>query len=263
MILKEIVGERGDVITLLEPGNSPHTYEPDPSDAMQVEGATALFYVSENLDGWAASFDGPPKVKVLDFLPVEMRLQGIAHHDEAEAAEEHHHGETGYDPHFWTDPISVREVLPGIVDKLALFDPDGAEDYRNNSFNFTVSLDELDNAISEKMNPFFEAPVMLFHPSFQYFIHRYNLTFAGVIEPFPGREPSPAYLAELVDTIQTQHIKALFTEPQLPKAPAETIAQETGLPIFELDPNGGIEGRRTYDELMLYNADIYVQAFSL
>ena len=35
---------------------------------------------------------------------------------------------------------------------------------------------------------------------------------------------------------------------------AEVVAEAAGLPLFELDPNGGTQGRMTYSELVLFNA---------
>jgi ABC-type Zn uptake system ZnuABC Zn-binding protein ZnuA len=80
------------------------------------------------------------------------------------------------------------------------------------------------------------------------------LRLAGAIEPFPGREPSPKFLHDLISTTKRLQIKALFTEPQLPERPARVMAEAAGIPVYQLDPEGGQEGLRSYSEIILYNA---------
>ncbi|MBI3735894.1 hypothetical protein HY256_05215, partial [Candidatus Sumerlaeota bacterium] len=42
--------------------------------------------------------------------------------------------------------------------------------------------------------------------------------------------------------------------------PAEALAEAAGAKIAELDPNGGMEGRRAYSDLILYNANSLAEA---
>ncbi len=71
---------------------------------------------------------------------------------------------------------------------------------------------------------------LLFHPSFGYLFRRYGIELAGVIEEFPGKEPSPKYLQQLTQIIKARHIRAIFTETLLPRQPAQVIAEATGVP---------------------------------
>jgi len=245
----------------LPPGASPHTYDPKPSDIAAIEGATALFYVDDSLDGWVADFDVKHKVAVFEMLPEEMWLEMDDHgHGEHRIKEDGH--KHSIDPHFWTKPMAVKAVLPQLVIELSKLDPGGKDKYGSNAQSFAVKLDELHEEVTRLMKPYSGESLLLFHPSFNYFADAYGLEIAGVIEPFPGKEPSPKYLINLVKTIKAHDVKAIFTEPQLPLAPARTIANETGLPLYILDPLGGVEGRRTYGELILYNVITIAEAFS-
>ena len=143
---------------------------------------------------------------------------------------------------------------------VARADPDGAGEYQANAGEFTRQLDKLNQELERIVSGIKGRPVFLFHPSFQYFLKRYGLVFAGSIEPFPGREPSPKYLQEMVERLQAAGAKAIFTEPQLSPRPAEIIAEAAGVRVFELDPNGGVEGRETYSDLLLYNARVLREA---
>ncbi|MCC6488857.1 MAG: zinc ABC transporter substrate-binding protein [Candidatus Hydrogenedentes bacterium] len=252
-ILRELAGARLEVHTLLAPGASPHTYEPRPSDAQLVESGLALFYVAENLDGWAARLPAKRRVRVLDMLPDEKRL----HWDEAEPhvhAHDHASEEGEWDPHFWSDPGTVKAILPALVTELSEIDPEGAGEYAAQAERFGAELDALDAEVAEKMSPLKGRPVVMFHPSWNYFLARYGLRLVGLVEAAPGKEASPQYLTDLVETLRKEEITAVFTEPQLARRPAEVVSEAGSVPLYELDPIGGVPGKMTYRELILANA---------
>ncbi|MEJ2032432.1 MAG: metal ABC transporter substrate-binding protein [Deltaproteobacteria bacterium] len=256
-ILEEVVGERAEVKQLLPPGSSPHTFEPKPSDAVMLERALALFYVGPNLDReWTQGLPAAHKIEALQLIPKECLLPMTAH-EHGEGEEEHNHGhiEAGtIDPHLWTDPLTVKAMLPALVEKLSTLDPGGRAAYERNGKAFAVRLERLNAEVGKLLVPVQGKPILLFHPSFQYLIARYHLKLAGLIEPFPGREPSPRTLERLIKKIRRLNVRALFTEPQLPVRPARVIAETADLKLYQLDPLGGIKGRQSYEEIILYNA---------
>ena len=105
--------------------------------------------------------------------------------------------------------------------------------------------------------------VFLFHPSFLYLLKRYGLVYGGSIEPSAGKEPSPNSIVNLVKKIKESGVHAIFSEPQFPEAPAKAVAEAAHVNIFTLDPNGGIKGRETYSEIIMYNVRILKTALDL
>ncbi|NUM52339.1 MAG: zinc ABC transporter substrate-binding protein [Candidatus Hydrogenedentes bacterium] len=259
-IVAELVGDRGEVSELLAPGASPHTYEPRPSDAMAAESALAVFYAAEDIDAWAAKLPAKTRIEMFSLVPASDRIEYDADGEHDDHDEDGHHHETGYNGHFWSDPRIVSAIIPNLVEKLIELDPAGADTYRNNASRFSAELNELDSEMKSAFAGLENRPVFMFHPSWSYFMRRYGLTVGGMVEPFPGKEPTPKYIDELVDAARAKGVRAVFTEPQLPRRPAEVIAEACQLSLFELDPNGGGEGRRTYRELITYNADMLKKA---
>ncbi|MFH1051106.1 MAG: metal ABC transporter substrate-binding protein [bacterium] len=258
-ILKEITGISAEIITLVGPGASPHTYTPKPSQVVKAQKADALFYISEYLDGWASNLSTKKKYKLIDLLPKSYRLnfESDEHHDH----DGHKHNTKNVvDPHFWTDPLTVKAIVSIILKKLISVNPENEDIYRNNAEAFEKKLDALNLEIKTKMKRFEGEPVFLFHPSFRYFLKRYGLKYMGSIETSPGKEPSADYTMKLIKKIKSAKAKALFTEPQLPSGPVMTIAEGANLKYYTLDPLGGIENLRTYFELIRYNTDIFVEA---
>lgn len=49
-------------------------------------------------------------------------------------------------------------------------------------------------------------------------------------------------------------------EVQLSRRPAEVLAAEANVALYELDPKGGVAGRDTYEQLLLFNAAVLAEA---
>jgi ABC-type Zn uptake system ZnuABC Zn-binding protein ZnuA len=98
------------------------------------------------------------------------------------------------------------------------------------------------------------------HPSMNYFFARYGLRSIGSVEESPGQEATPRDLQRLAEAMRVEGVRAVVTEPQLPRAPVDALAEMTGANVVELDPVGGVPGRATYDELMRFNARALVEA---
>ena len=259
-ILSELCAGRAEVRRLATPGVSPHTYAPQPADARTATKALALFYVSEDLDGWAAQVPAAKTLAVAALVPEELRLPWMADaHDHGE--ETAHEVSTSWNPHFWGDPDAVRAVLPALVAELAALDPEGEPTYQANAERFAAELEALEVRIAETLAPVMGRPVAVFHPSWDYFLRRFGIPIAGTIEPFPGKEATAKYLKALIARLSEAKVRVLCTEPQLPRRPAEVVAEacENATPgrtvrICEIDPIGGVPGRVTYAELLEYNA---------
>jgi ABC-type Zn uptake system ZnuABC Zn-binding protein ZnuA len=260
-ILREVCGTRAEVSTLLKPGTNAHTYDPTPADARAVQTATALVWIGEDYDGWAGKLNAKSKLKLLPLLPQSMRLtldEPCTH----EGHGHHHHTHEIDDPHFFTDPLAVKALLPGLVRELTRLDPPGKADYEAGAAAFGRKLDSLHNELSNTLYPIKGAAVIQFHASFNYFIARYGLRNAGLIQQSPGKEPSPKELQAIVQQIRQERIKALFSETLLPKGPAAVIGEAASVPVFELDPSCGTSERAyaDYAAWLRYNAGVFVKA---
>jgi zinc transport system substrate-binding protein len=291
-ILEEIGGERVTVHRLLPSGASPHTFEPRPADVRAAENAAALFYVDDSLDGWAAKMPAQRRIALFALVPAELRLtypysdggaapvrraataQAAAPHhehgpdcDHGPAAEhvhgpdcDHGHEAGSLDAHFWPDPLAVKAIAPLVARELSRLDPDGADVYARNATRFAAALDALHVEVTETLAPVRGRAVFLYHPSLLYLLERYGLRYAGSIEMFPGKEPTPRYLATLMERFRAADGRAIFAEPQLSRRAAEVVARELKVKVGLLDPMGGTEQTRTYADLIRFNARALAEA---
>ncbi len=257
-ILEEIAGPRARVHALLPPGASPHTHHPRPSDVRVVQKGAALFTGGQGLDDWARDLPHSRLVTLLELVPKDSLLHITAH--EHEAANADHDTHAGVDPHFWTDPLLVRALVPALVDSLCHMDPAGCAQYRANGAAFSRTLDSLTLGIAAALRTARGASVVLAHPFFNYFLHRFGIEVVGTVEVAAGSEPSARDLQRLMTSMRARGVKAIFTHPQLPDRAARVLAEAAGIPVYQLDPIGGAEGRARYGELLWYNARILARA---
>jgi zinc transport system substrate-binding protein len=178
-----------------------------------------------------------------------------AHKDEAHEGDEHHHELGAPDPHFWMDPQRMPAVVDVIAAELITVDPEGKAAITAAADKLKADLAALDTAIAARAKTWTKRTIVTFHGSMQYYAKRYDIRIAAVVEPLAGKEPTPAYVAEVLGAIKRGGAAALFTEPQLDRAPGETIARDAGIPLGELDPVGGVPGRDTYEALLTWNTD--------
>jgi zinc transport system substrate-binding protein len=253
-ILQEIVGEDHAIHVLLQPGASPHAYNLHPSDARAAETALVLVSVADDLDGWSESLSTPQRIQLMDLLPDSHRRawEGDGHDDHGD--HDHHSG--GSDPHFWSDPLAVQALLPSLVDVLIQIDPDRATAYRANAEAFGKKLTELDNELAALLAHGKGQSVILYHPSWHYFLDRYGIACAAVIESAAGKEPTARQIKALQNVVRDEDVKAIFVEPQIAQAPAHVVAEGSGATVATLDPLGGVAGRTRYDELMRSNGRV-------
>lgn len=266
MILRPVAGDRAEVDVLLGPGDSPHTYDPRPSDVQSTERSLVLVYAHPHLDGWAASLPAPRRMQLVSMVPEAFRLDMPAGHHEspAESAgdDEAHagrhadaqHGVREVDPHVWGDPQAVLGLLPVLADTLCAVDPAGCSTYRANADTFATDLRALDVRLQAMLRPVEGRRAMLSQPFFRYFLRRYGVELVSTVEPLPAKEPSPRQIQRLAEQAADAKVAVIFTQAQLPDRAARVVAEASGVPVHALDPIGGVDGRRTYEDLLLYNA---------
>lgn len=248
--VQQVGGDHVQVITLVPPGASPHTYELTPAQAEQVARASLLVLNGVELEYWADKLvqsAGNPNLIVVD------TSKGI----EIMAVEA---SGTGGNPHIWLDPQNAIVQVEHIREALLRVDPAHAGDYRANTKRYNAELWELDREISNEVATWSSRQFIAFHPAWVYFARRYGLEQAAVIERSPGREPSPAEVARIVETTRRIEAKAIFAEPQFSAKAAQTIAEESGAQVIFLDPLGSSLDDPRYLTLMRSNLAQMAQA---
>ena len=263
-----IVGQdRVDVFPLLPANADPHTYQPGAQDITRIADADLVFSVGLSLEGgWLeelienAARDQNAVVALGDVVdPIDFVEIG---EDEAED-----HGHEELDPHFWFDPLRVKQAVNSIASWLSTTDPAGQTFYLGNAAAYNRELDGLHAWIDEQVGslPQERRVLVTSHDSFQYFALRYGFEVAGAIFPVStDAEPTAQELGEIIETIEREGVPAVFTERSHSERLARRVTEETGATLIgglytgSLGDRGGDAG--TYIDLMRHNTTTIVEA---
>jgi ABC-type Zn uptake system ZnuABC Zn-binding protein ZnuA len=263
-LARRVGGDRVVVTTLVPAGASEHTWEPTPRAVARLGEVRLFLRVGAGFEPWAGRLvaavasDAPQIVTIDASQGVDFLADGAHGHGADEHGPEEGTGAAHANPHYWLDPASVSLCLPRLADALAAIDPADEEGYRRRAAQTRADLDALDLEIRDRTARLSSRGIITFHAAWDYFARRYGLAVVASIEAFPGREPGPRRVAEIVDLARRANVRAIFAEPQSSAKPAAAIAAECGIPVRVLDPVGGegIPGRGDYFSLMRYNVGV-------
>ena len=239
-LTRAIAGPAADVVTVLPPGASPHTFDPSPAQARRLAPARLVVAIGGGLDGWAAGLAGAGARRI-------ALTDGLALIDG--------------NPHVWLDPVVVRDrVVPRLTDALVALAPAEADAVRARAARVTDELTALDAAIRTELGPLTSRGFVASHPAWTYFAARYDLDEVGVVYRAGGREPSPRELAALVNRARRAGVRVVFTEPQLGELGVRALADELGATVATLNPLGGVAGADSYEALLRHDAGVVAAA---
>lgn len=242
--VKSIGGDKVNVSLMVQPGNSPHTYEPKPSQMVDIAKADLYFAIDvEFEDVWLPKFENlNPKMNVIDLAKGVQKMPMQDQHGESikcdhDDHDDHHaeHDHQGDDPHIWTAPSNVKIIAQNIYNALINKDPENRDYYKRNLDIFLASVDETHRQISAILSPLEDGEkFMVFHPSWGYFAKAYNLQQIAV--EVEGKEPKPKELIHLLMEAKEEKVQAIFTQPEFSDTTAKLIAKELQIPVVKVTP---------------------------
>ena len=235
-VVKDLVGDKANVIVSIPNGQDPHEWEPSAKDIEAINKADLVVQNGLGLEGGMektldlAKNNGVKFFTASDYITVRHVGQGegipSGDPDQAMGAE---------DPHLWMDPVGMKSVVAALATEL------------NKDFNLDVSsqatdlenrLDSLNKEVADMVAsiPVNDRKLVTGHESMGYFAQRYNFKLVGVIIPSitTQAEVSAADLADLKKSIQDNQVKAIFTELGTNPNVAKAIGDETGVKVVEL-----------------------------
>lgn len=303
-----IGGDDIALTSLLQPGASAHHFDPSPKELVALSQADVLIVNGAELEGFidsaieASGFNGE-LVTAADGIDLaeakEITAEGEleaetgevtdhsghdhAEHDHAEASDhaDHDHGgdEAGHEghdhgdlnPHIWTSPRYASAMAAEVARGLAAADPAHAADYETRAAAYEEQLAALDTWVGEQFAavPAADRVLVSGHDSLRYFLHDYDIAYAGAIMPSfeDNAEPSAAELDALSAKIRDRGVRAIFVESSMSPKLAQTIARETGITVVDGDAlyadslGAAGSGAETYVDATVHNTRVILEAW--
>ncbi|MBN1367517.1 MAG: zinc ABC transporter substrate-binding protein [Dehalococcoidales bacterium] len=235
-VVKDLVGDRANVIVSIPNGLDPHAWEPSAKDIEVVNKADLVIRNGLSLEvGMEKTLElaqtaGVKLFTASDYITVRYvgPGEGIPYDDPDQTI-------GAPDPHLWMDPLAMKSIVAGLVTVLK-YNLDLDVSVEANAL--ANRLDELNVQVADILAviPQDNRKLVTGHESMGYFAGRYGFTLTGVIIPSLSSqaEVSASDMAALKKAIEDNGVKAIFTELGTSAAVAEAIARETGVQVIEL-----------------------------
>lgn len=252
-----IGGDHVIVVPLVKSGMDPHEYEPQPDDLRKASDSQLILATGKHLENYlpklSESTGGKAAIlQVGDAFP-SLTITG---EDAAKTG--------GLDPHWWHSIPNMKIAVKTVRDEFIKLDPADAADFTKNAAAELASLDTLNKWARKEIAqlPKDKRKLVTSHDAFQYFARDYGFTIYPIEGVTTEDEPSSKKIADLIDTIKAQKVKAVFFENiENPKVIQE-ITKETGAQVGgELYADGlGTSEEGTYDGMFRHNVTTIVNA---
>ena len=159
-------------------------------------------------------------------------------------------------PHYTMDPATAAQVTQNIVAGLKRMAPESAAAFDDQRRAFLARLDADLARWQKVLEPARGAKVVTYHEGFTYFLNRFGLVQAGVIEDRPGIPPSPTHLTNLIRLMKEQGVRVVMAEPWADRRTVDLVARDGGARALVLPSAvGGVKGADTYVQMIDYNVN--------
>lgn len=269
-VLTEIVQQVGvndvAVAGLVKPGEDPHEYQPTPADLKQAGDAQLILLSGKHLEHYLDKIQQATGAKaeslaVGDALP-SLKMKADPDESPADTAADRH----GMieDPHWWNSVANVEKATLIVRDALIQLDPANRADYEKNAAAYLAKLEALDAWAKRKVAelPRDKRKLVTSHDAFQYLAKDYGFKVYAIEGVSTESEPSNRHVAELIDDIKRQQVKAIFLENTLNPKVSTEITRETGAVIggsLYADGLGDGDGS-TYEQMVRHNISTIVDS---
>lgn len=217
-IVKQIGGDKVDVIVLTPPNSSCETYEPTPLDISKASKSQIYFAVGANYafeNNLLQTVSENYKNIIITDCSVGLQVKDN-------------------NPHLWLYPAGLKSIAGTVCSELSKIKPELVSYFNSNKDNFIKKIDSIDILIKNNLAGLRQKKMLVFHPSWFYFASYYGIEqFAIEAE---GKEPTVKSMKAIIDFAKENKIKVLFLEPTTNEDSANAIKEELKARICYLNP---------------------------
>jgi zinc transport system substrate-binding protein len=225
-----IVGDRAEIIPLIDADANPHGYAPQPSDMIRMTNLDVLIVNGIGHDSWA--FEILDAAGVKDTLPLIYANDGVSLIPVAGDPS----GAKIVNPHTFISTTAAIQQVYTIARQLGELDPDSAAAFRDNARRYALEIRRLRSEFDQKVAGVnlsnFRCATM--HSGYDYILQELGLQVTAVIEPRHGVEPTARQLADTIDRINAANVNVLFAEKYFASKLSDTIREATGVKMYSI-----------------------------
>lgn len=224
-------GEFIELDTIVPGGQNPHSVETKPSFVLKLNKSELL--VTNGIGLEAAWLPGLLKssknLKIASGSRGYFELGSTIEPMQKEGAgtsKHHDHTHSLGNPHFTLDPLLVVKAARALSLRLIEMLPENSATIEKNFQTYEQKLKLASEAWTKRIQKAGVTKVVTFHESFNYFLKRFNIQLAGVLEPREGIPPTASHLMQTIKIAREQNISLILVEGYFDTKTAQRVVQE-------------------------------------
>ncbi len=262
-IVKNVGGDKVEVIGMMGPGVDPHLYKPTPKDIDRLNSAHIIFYNGLHLESKMGD--------LLERLSGKTKAVAVSESIDKNLILTPPEFDGQYDPHIWFDISLWIETVEVVRDTLVEYDPESQATYTTKTDQYINKLNALQQYVitQSKRVPAEQRVLVTAHDAFNYFGNAYGFEVRGLQGMSTLSEAGIADVKELATFIAERKIPAIFVESSVPVRSLEAVKAAVKSKGFDVQIGGelfsdamGNEGtpEGTYIGMVKHNIDTIVSA---
>lgn len=265
-IAQNVGGDKVEVEWILKPDSDPHGFQPSPSAIKAISNAKIVLASGKGIEGYLAKLEQSAGANT-QFITVGESIPSLKMTEEAHGHNHggsHDHDGLVEDPHWWHSVKNAKIATKVIRDAFMTADPANAAVYKANAIAYQSKLDDLAKWVRRQVAllPADKRKLVTSHDAFQYFARENGFTIFAVEGLSTSGQPTSHEVADLIQIIKAQSVKAVFAESAVNPKVIREITQETGAKLGgELLADGlGGSSASSYDAMVRSNVTTIVNA---
>jgi len=225
-LVKNVGGDRIEVVTLVGPNGDAHAFSPSPADAKTLAAAKLVVVNGLGFEGWITRLVRASGTKAIMAVATESIGSRKMEHG-------NHPGTVRIDPHAWQSVANAKVYVGNIRDALSKADPAGKDVYAANAKTYLGKLDALEGEVTAAVGkiPADRRKIITSHDAFGYFAAAYGVAFLAPEGVSTESAASARDVAKIIAQIKKQRIPAVFLENVADPRLMQQVARETGAKI--------------------------------
>lgn len=261
--VRQIAGDKINVMMLIPPGVESHSYEPTPADIIEIENADMFFFISEHTETWVTQLTSAVKNKSVQIMGVAeligIEIHGHNHeHDHLHDDSEAHNCET--DEHIWTNLEYAASIVTFLGSEIAKLNTENKDFYLSNAKSYSDEILRLRDDFSAMISDSARRKIVSGSRfAMKNFANEFGLDFVAAFDScVDNTQPSAGVMAKIINEIKNENIPVVFYEELTEPKIARAVSAETGAKMLLLHSCHNVSAKElkdgaTYVSLMKIN----------
>lgn len=268
-IISEVVGDKGEVVAIINHNVSEHDYQLKISDLEKINQASLVFYIDENLEkNFVSAAKKSSKTNNYFALSEVAGVKIFSENFSEKNSKKITSKQSNF--HLWLDPENAIKIAEFAAEKLCQKDGENCQFYRTNSKNFGKKILKLttqirrnffdnnlvnisDKKIVEsskiKAQPTSQNSVknndkkakntyVFYHQTHEYFVRYFNLEPVNFETKAHHHEMTISDMNSFAEIKKNNDVKCLFADASDENNSAQKMAKKFGIKFIALDAMG-------------------------